>query len=122
MCERGHLVEEPPDLQSDLREPCGHVGWSDVRPCGSLARNIVIDLPGVVEVGTGGEIVRVREWTERHALRLTLSSTLPIAGAVLGHLMAGWWGLAFGILVGFVSQLIGLRAWTSVRELDHGEP
>jgi hypothetical protein len=120
-CGRGHVVNEPPDLPSAQRRPCRAYRWRDVCRCGSLERRVIIEAPGTIEVGPD-RIVSVTEYVVRRWKRLLASFAIGGAGAAVGHLVAGWAGVAIGLLTGVAAWFVRRGSETRVQRIDSGEP
>src|SRR5205823_183908 len=106
---------------STQRRPCAAFGWRDVRRCGSLDRQIIIEAPGTIEIGSD-QIVSVTERIVRRWKRIAVSLGITAVGAVAGHAVAGWAGVAIGPLAGVVAWLVRRGSETRIQRVDPGEP
>jgi hypothetical protein len=64
---------------------------------------------------------RARVYWERHPVWFVVNVVLVVGSPFLGLWLAGWWGVAVGLAVGFLGFWVGPKASTEVWEKTRGE-
>jgi hypothetical protein len=62
----------------------------------------------------------VREYYEKHQVLLAVVTIVTVGSPFLGLVLAGWIGVAVGLLIDLTAFVVGFRAVTKVREIREG--
>jgi len=99
-------------LPDNYTEPCPK--------CGDTQKMHFVSTHDVAHAEESLGWQHIREYYERHAIFLIIVIVITIGSPFLGLVLAGWIGIAIGLVIGIATFFLGLRAVTKVREIREG--
>jgi hypothetical protein len=103
---------------------CGHrLAPTHTGPCpncGKTGKTIEIELVSEVNIATSLSWVKRREYVQKRPVLNVLLWAVTIGSPFIGLLAGGPIGVAIGLVVGLVTQLLGPYAITKIIETERG--
>jgi len=88
--------------------------------CGDTRKTHEVRPTGALHFSSSLGWQHIRERYEKHPVLLPIVITITLGAPFLGLVVAGWPGVAVGLVVGALTFLLGLRAVTKVRQIREG--
>ena len=96
----------------------GHAG--PCPKCGDTRKTFAVSLHGVIKPHASLSWKHTHEFYEKHKIFLPVVIGISLVSPFLGLVLAGWWGVIVGLLIGIATFFLGLLAVTKVREIREG--
>jgi len=88
--------------------------------CGDIRKTHDVHIEETLHLEGSMHWQHVREYYEKHQVLLAVVIIVTVGSPFLGLVLAGWIGVAVGLLIGATALVVGFRAVTKVREIREG--